>query len=932
MKNTERGVFTKINSKFIIMKNTIYLILAICTTYFHAAKAQETMNLSGEWRIILDSLDKGEKENWAKNAAAFTHKITLPSTTDLAKLGNPNTLQPFLGDPVIRRLTRKFSYVGAAWYQKEVTIPASWNKKSIFLQLERVIWKTQVWIDGQKVEGVQNSLVTPHHFDLSKNLTVGKHTITICVDNRKQFDVSLDVRNFAHAYTEETQSIWNGILGKIQLSAKNAVYTEGVQVRSENGKNVGLSLIFRNNTGKTVKKQVKFAFNNKEIVTRSVEIQSGNPTVNIDFDLKNPLSQWDEFNPKTHEVSISTPNANGADVFKQRFGVRQLTNKNALLQINNRRLFLRGTLECAIFPQNGHPPMTKEGWYKVFKTAKSYGLNHLRFHSYCPPDAAFEAADELGFYLQVELPQWILNFGKDAAAVGFLRKEGENILKHYGNHPSFCFLSMGNELEGDYAQLSELMQYLKKMDNRHLYTTTTYTFQKGHGQWSEPHDDFLVTQQTKKGWVRGQGVFNSESPDFSKDFRKSIDSLTVPLITHEIGQYAVFPKLDEIGKYQNTPFDPLNFKAVKDDLSKKGLLEFSQNFTKTGGKIAAILYKEEIERALKTKGISGIQLLDLHDFPGQGTALVGVLDAFWDSKGIIEAADFSRFCAPVVPLMRFPKAVYTNAETFNGAVEIANFSAKTLAQTAVEWSVSENNQVLFKGNLSKTDIAIGSGEPIGNIQFSLEKIIKPTCLTVKIAIPNTDYSNDWQIWVYPNDLPKNENDVVITQNWEEAATALDKGQTVLFNPTPKNVKGVKGAFVPVFWSPVHFPAQSGAMGLLMNPQHKAFAHFPTQAHSDWQWWELCTQATFINIDTAKQITPLVTAMDNFVNNRKLAAVFEAKVGNGKLLMCGMDISTNLDKRLAAKQLRYSLIEYVKSADFNPSVTVEKGLIKGLLMP
>src|SRR5690606_25216923 len=304
------------------------------------------------------------------------------------------------------------------------------------------------------------------------------------------------------------------------------------------------------------------------------------------------------------------------------------------IYINGQQAFFRGTLECNIFPLTGHPPMDRQGWYKVFQTAKQYGLNHIRFHSWCPPEAAFEAADELGVYLQVELPLWSLVVGEDENTCRFLEEEAIRISEAYGNHPSFCLWALGNELQGDFGWMTRLRDQLKAMDDRPLYTTTTFTFQKGHGTWPEQGDEYFITQYTDKGWVRGQGIFNTYPPNFSTDYTKAIDSLPTPLITHEIGQYAMYPNPNEIEKYTGV-LDPLTIKAIRHDLQKKGLLHLAPSFTMASGKFSANLYKEEIERALKTKGISGFQLLDLHDFPGQGTALVGILDAFWDSKGLV---------------------------------------------------------------------------------------------------------------------------------------------------------------------------------------------------------------------------------------------------------------------------------------------------------
>jgi len=228
-------------------------------------------------------------------------------------------------------------------------------------------------------------------------------------------------------------------------------------------------------------------------------------------------------------------------------------------------------LECSIFPLTGHPPLDEAGWKKVFGAAREYGLNHLRFHSWCPPEAAFAAADKMGMYLQVELPNWSLTFGKDQSMVNFINEEADNIIREYGNHPSFVLWSMGNELEGDFDLLTDLVTRLKNKDPRHLYTTTTYSFQKGHGLQPETVDDFYITQNTEKGWVRGQGVFDQLSPDFKTDYTNSIDHITIPMVSHEIGQYSVFPDMKEIEKYKGV-LTPVNFIAVKNDLEKKGLL------------------------------------------------------------------------------------------------------------------------------------------------------------------------------------------------------------------------------------------------------------------------------------------------------------------------------------------------------------------------
>jgi hypothetical protein len=919
-----------------VKKMLFFVLILVATRIF--AQTEGSISLAGNWYFKVDSLNEGEAAKWYnKPPSFFKQLIKLPGTMDDAGIGNPVNVQPALKREVMLHLWRKVSYTGAAWYKKQVSIPASWNKKHIELFLERVLWQTNVWVDGKKLNATGESLVAPHTFDLSNYLHPGKHTISVRIDNSRKYDISLGDANFAHAYTNETQIIWNGAIGKIELRSTVAICIENLQVFPDvENKSIRVVSTINNTLDKVSKATIYLSAVNGKSTNAETNLKATlNPGLNeiiANIPLRDAIKNWDEFHPSLYRLNVSIKSGEGIDKSATSFGIRTITNNNARLQINNRPLFLRGTLECSIFPKQGHAPMEKSGWIKVFTTAKMYGLNHLRFHSWCPPEAAFAAADEMGFYLQVELPVWSLKIGTDKPADEFLKAEAKRITQYYGNHPSFCFWSMGNEMQGNMQWLSDEVMALKTVDKRRLYTTTSFTFEEGFGKWPVEADDYLVTQYTKKGWVRGQGIFDTEAPSFNKDYTAAVSGLPVPLISHEVGQYAIYPSMKELPKYTGV-LKPVNFIAVKNDLQKKNLLPMATDFTKSSGKLAVLLYKEEIERALKTKGVSGFQLLDLHDFPGQGTALVGILDAFWDSKGLISANDFREFCSPVVPLIRFAKATYTNDETFTASIEVANFSAAAISNAVVNWQITAaDKKVIAKGKLTPATIAIGNGIIIGNISSSLAGITSAKKVTVSVNIENTNYQNHWSIWVYPKQLPTSNSNVVFTTNFKEAIDALREGKNVLLNPAKQKINGVEGKFVPVFWSPVHFPNQPGTMGLLINPSHPAFTNFPTDEFTNWQWWDLCKQSTTLVLDSAG-INPAVIVLrdiDNFFKNRNMASIIEAKSGNGKLLICTMDINNDLGNRPAAAQLKYSLIQYINGNKFNPVVNLNETDLKKII--
>lgn len=912
------------------MRKLSFILLLAFTAAFTTARDNDhpsRLSLSGQWGFAIDSLDVGISQRWFVDS--FTDRITLPGTMDAAGYGIPNTLEPSIEKPQVLHLTRKVSYVGPAWYVREVTIPDQWGQRNIELELERVIWQTNVWVDGQEVSVGQQSLIAPHRYDLTAHLTPGKHRIAIRVDNREKYDISTGTSNMGHAYTDHTQIIWNGILGNISLQAYDNIRLEDLTVYTDvSQKTVRLQGAVANSAKASkgaLTLTIREKASRKEVghIERTLALPTGLTEFDATCSIPN-ARLWSEQDPSLYEVEVVVKSRKSTASDSVTFGMRQIAASKSRLMLNGQPIFLRGTLECCVFPLTGSPPTEKSEWMKVFRTAREWGLNHLRFHSWCPPRAAFEAADELGFYLQVELPVWSLTVGKDEATNRFLYAEADRILAEYGNHPSFCFLSLGNELQSDFAFMERLLKHVKSSDPRRLYTTTSFTFEPGHGDWPEANDDFFITQRTRKGWVRGQGVFNSEAPNFEKDYSASVAEMPVPVITHEIGQYAVYPDLKEIEKYTGV-LDPLNFKGVREQLRRKGLLHRADDYLLASGKLAYLLYKEEIERAMKTSGISGFQLLDLHDFPGQGTALVGLLNAFWESKGIVEAAEFRQFCASTVPLASFAKAVYRNHERFEAAIEVANYGAE-IPRGEVLWTLADKSgAVLQKGTLGRSDLARGTNA-VGRVTCGLSEVKQAEQLRFTVSVVGTEFQNSWNIWVYPSEVAIETGDVVLTDQLTEAIEALKAGKKVFYNPPYRSCVGIQGQFVPVFWSPVHFPAQAGTMGLLLNPSHKAFAHFPTGGHSDWQWWSLATQScTFVTDSLSENITPIVECVDNFANNRRLAPVFEARYGKGELVVCSMDLQTDQEKHPEKKQLLYSLLSYMNSEAFNPdkSITAEQ---------
>jgi hypothetical protein len=890
----------------------------------------ESIDLSGTWDVSLAT----------PAAATSWQTIRLPGTLSDFQIGTPLALKPELTVPVLAHLQSRFSHVGPAWYRRTVEIPPGWAGKTITLELERVLWESVVFVDGREA-GRADSLSTPHRHDLSAFLSPGRHELVLRIDNSEIHpDVSLHIERYevpssfpaAHAYTNHTQTIWNGVLGSVRLQAREQIAIERVAVFprltpephlevSASCANAGpspatgtlvLQLRRAADPGSVEKPVAEFR--------QTCEIPAGGGVVRVNWILPSGaarIARWDEFSPALYRVEATLtdlPSASPSSTAATTIGFREITARGGSFFLNGQRIFLRGNLECGTFPLTGYPPLDVPAWRTLFQQAKAWGLNHLRFHSWCPPEAAFVAADELGFYLQIELPHWSLKVGQDPATWQFLQDEADRITAEYGNHASFLLFSLGNELEGNFEKLDALVRRLRASDPRRLHTATTFTFQAGHGREPGPVDEYLVTQYTTGGWIRGQGVFNDQPPAFDGDYEAAAATVATPLVSHEIGQYAVYPDLGEIPHYTGN-LVPLNFIAIRDDLERKGLLPLAPRFTSASGRFAALLYKEEIERALRTPSLDGFQLLQLQDYPGQGTALVGLLNAFWESKGILSPAEFREACSPVTPLARFPKAVYERGEVFRAKIEVANFF-QNLPGAEATWLLREGQRVIDSGHFGPAALTSGGLSAVGEIVCPIPVAGEAAHWRLEVALKGTSYRNHWDLWVYPRGVCEVPAGVRLVTRLDEAEHALAAGERVILAAPVDTIKGIEGKFVPVFWSPVHFPDQPGTMGILCDPAHPALRDFPTDAYSNWQWWDPALHSRSVVLD-GTAATPIVRVIDNFMRNHSLANVFEARVGKGRLLFCAIDITNNLETRPVARQLRASLLHYAASPDFAP---------------
>ena len=833
------------------------IVLIVSLGLMSLSMQAQSISLAGEWNVELEK--SGSAFSKSKRASqGEVNRAILPGTIDTNHLGfaPKDTMET-------THLTRLYAYKGAARYSRTINIPKDWKKKPVELFLERTR-PTWVYVDGELVDSC-NFISTPQRYLLPKKVKPGKHLLEIVVDNGR--GVPEQVYGSSHAYTEDTQTNWNGIIGEIRL-----------EVKSE-------------------ERRVK--------------------------------------------------NSNVLPDFAKDFHI-----KGAHFYANGHRIFLRGKHDAAVWPLTGHVEMSVEGWMKYLGTCKEYGINHVRFHSWCPPEAAFVAADSLGIYLQPELPFWGSFDKKDERLMAFLHQEGENILREFGHHPSFRMMALGNELWGDIDKMKEFVDDFRKIAPDKYYTFGS-NYYLGYQGIKEGMDYFTTCRIGGEGWgkynthTRGSfsfadaydgGMINHFHPNSTMNFDEACDKAGIPIISHETGQFQTYPDYREMKKYTGV-LHPYNLEVFRRRLAAAGMLSQADDFHKASGLWSVKLYKADIEMDLRTRNMAGFQLLDIQDYPGQGSAFVGILDAFMESKGITTPEEWRQWCSPVVPLLEMKKFCFEDGENIQARVKVANYGGSSLKGKKLKWHLAEDEGVLNIFSYDEGLVDVGELNGVFHVQ-------KPTKLLLTLNIEGTEARNSYELWVYPKKAMEKKGVIIARDLNQEVVKVLEKGGKVLWMPMASNhfvaaddtlsqadnatPYTVGGLFQTDYWNYRMFKTicennkkkvSPGTLGILTNPEHPIFKGFPTEMHTNWQWFPVIKESHPLVLDNfAKDYRPIVQVIDNIERNHKLGLVMEWKVEAGKLLVCMSDLE-KASKYPEGKAFYQSVIDYMRSADFNPSAEI-----------
>jgi len=927
--------------------------------------------LNGEWQFLLDPEDRFAAAPPAASDFGGC-RIGVPGSWEEQGYGEA---PPF---PQIDTWTKLREYVGTGWYRKTVRVERLREGAQWRLELKGVRWTTELWVNGAHI-GLRDSLSAAHRYELGEAVAEGDNELLVRVDNRMRLPLA-----DSHIHTRHTATEWGGITGGAKLSELPSVRLGRVGLAPDPAAGefrCRIEVIAGEDARPGCMVEAIFRAPDGGEFSASAPVAECGETELV-CALGDAPALWSDRKPQLYEAEFRLKRGEEAlDRVVRRSGLRLLTASGQRLELNGGPVWLRGYVDCCVFPLTGYPVWDKAHYERQFRIAKSYGFNHVRLHGWNAPEPFWEAADEAGMLVQTELPHWSAHYqprgGKPPEEVdAFLLAELERIYESLNAHPSFVLFSLGNELVEDngHERLNELVRYARGLDPTRLVTDNT-----GFGQLPEQdrEGDFFIPSFN---WHVPLKTEEIAMPATNRDFSAVARLTDKPVLGHEHAQFTMYARPEEKIKYTGV-LRPTWLETIEETLRAKGLEERVGEWIDATGVHQVRALKEAMERVRRTPGAAGVQLLDIRDFPGQGHATTGLLDVFWDSKGTIEPERALDFNGPTVLLMSCEGRTLFAGETTDVRLLLSHYGEEPSLSGRVGWRLVQRAEeaegagtVLAEGELAVRGADRGSVEEIGTVRLGLpadteasEIVLEAWWADQDRLAEERDIRNAWSFWSFPRVRYSGAEAV-----WSSVPALKTALYGAVFEPNAKfdpfvypSIRGVKLAIVerlttnvlqylvgggrvwllageselydapmtkylPVFWNYLMFSEQAGGtMGAVVHP-HPALGKFPHDGISDWQWYHLFNGTPAISLDTVPEVEPIVEIVDNFNRAKRLASVFEARVGQGKLFVTTLALRSPPDwKRPESAHLFGEMLDYLLSDGFRPSARMTVGQTLGL---
>ncbi|WP_181150915.1 sugar-binding domain-containing protein [Paenibacillus sp. PCH8] len=955
---------------------------------------RHTLNLNGTWQFCLGQQSDTRVPAEPKKLLPLPGEHTSWETIQIPGSWEE---QGYGDEPEYERIdtwTKVREYEGSAWYTQEVHVPVDDPDSQYVFRLEGVRWTTDLWINGQYA-GQQDSLLNQQKWDVTSWVKQGDvNRVEICVDNTMKLPLA-----GSHIHSLHTATAWGGITGGAYLDRLPPcrVQTLRIQPDAENGailvqctvsapanevtKWVQLHVDIQHPDGTWLDRQscdMELGVDSGSDLDTGAGYSAEGSTVidqwRLELGIEKRIARWSDESPEQYRAVFHLHDGERElDRLEQSFGLRSFAAQGKQLILNGIPVYLRGYVDCCIFPLTGYPVWDKGYYAQQFRIARSYGFNHVRLHGWSAPEPFWDAADEEGMLVQAELPHWSRFFEKpDQPAppevLSYLTQELDGLLQSLHRHPSFVMFSMGNELIGPngHPELNVLVSRAQAMDSTRLYTDNT-----GFGQLPVQgrEGDYYIQSLN---WHPPLESAWSAVPDTTLDYHTVTRLAERPVIGHEHAQYTMYVRPQERAKYTGV-LRPSWLEPIEESLTRKGMIGDLEHYQQASGTHLVRSLKETMERIRRTPDAAGVQLLDIRDFPGQGHATTGILDVFWEDKGITTPAEFRRFNADVVLLLSCNERTFYAGEPMHVDVRISHYGKEPLENAFIQWRFIRDDVILTEGEWRTGDVQRGSVMSLGSI-VAMAPRGGAAAFRIEAELRSGDSqnvaTNVWHGWSFPlyqthpgsnriwntmeelkpflgeahddcvdhidgYHLLKNReiDSVVVRSLTPNVLDYLVNGGTVWLQPAAEELyDSVETKYLPVFWNYLMFATQPGAtMGMYMQDQVPLLGSFPHDGTSDWHWYHLVNGTPAICLDTLSGVEPLIEVIDHFHRAKRLAYAFEAKVGRGRILVSSLPFADlALMKRPEAAYLLQEILTYLHGDHFCPDTSISVAQLLGIV--
>ena len=884
----------------------------------HAADGREAFALDGEWEFQLDPENNGEESGWGAGEQAFSGHVGVPGSWDAQGFGEET-----------EKLRHQF--IGTGWYRRVVDIPREWQGRRLFLCVGNVHRYSKTWVNGVYL-GEHIGYLSPFEYEITEHVTPGEPVrIVLAVDSKQRWDA--DCLSGCIDFMDEMDTPWGGIWGHVALEARSRTWLEDVFAPADAAGNVRVTarIAGESQPGDAARVIIRDATGAQaaEIAPDQIRIETG--VLESSTAVADP-KPWSTGHPHLYTAEITlTDQAGVLDRSSVRFGMRTLETRGSQFYLNGSPFFLRGYGDDAIYPATMTPPANKEFYLERLNVIKSYGFNGVRHHSHFLPPEYYDACDEMGILVQPELPIVYRPFYERAQgpALELYKTEWAAVITRLRNHPSVFGWCMGNELYDGIPIAGELYRIAKDLDPARMVIDSDGLTAKNwlNGERNRATLDYFAFQFD---------VFNL--PQDRPGLYEFPGVPPKPVISHETGNFGTFPMLDQVEMFEHN-IKPFWLVAAREKVAAKGLLGEVDTWVRNSQRLYYLCHKLNIEEIRKNPYISGHHWWLFQDY---WTGSNGLVEAYFRPKQYIEPSKVRRFVNDVVLLEDGLEWTYCAGDAVNISFLVSNFAEAPLAEAKLSWKMECDGQVIAENSQSVASPPQGAVTPLQSCRFTCPEAPGPRLLSValELSTPSRSVENAWTTWVYPREAGAAlERPVYATGECLDGLTEFGAKPVPAEAPLPTSA-----AYVTTTLSRKLLDAvKGGACMLLLNPDGvlpSVNSRFKTtwwlgsardsnvgtvvadnpvtegMAPEGWcdnGWYRLLESGrAFLLDDCPARPDILVRAVDVHNLCREKALLFEMRVGEGSIIISGLNLERTSENAPERAWLKARLLEHAAS--------------------